>query len=462
LNKNDIVQLSFVENSNEPEIKIEDSVINLTEINSINDKEHLIKTPQGDLKLNYDNLEKYSKKDKEYILNKDNEIYYLKDLKINEKGIKPFVDDEYYIKDFNSLIKIDTPFDGENNTSNDIYTIKTKEKAYSGKFVYRNDSIVINKQEIKSEDIVSINKNLIFKRKMDYFTSGYNENEYFIMDNYSKLYALSEKGLINREKVIEEFDTNSHYINLIRGTEDHILLRDNRSILLLDAKTFEVKKKREFSYSFLYKLRGDHLIIYSTFITKVFVYDMKDLTLLREYDLNIKVSDIDYWNEEIYIIYSSFLYKYIDGEFKVLEDFGTKLYNLVIINDKIYLIAYDSVFVYDGENIKEIKLDPIYGYEYDGENLFIVSKNKIFSIKNNILVWEKSFEEGNYRSSVVLIDDHLYTIYGDNLYKFDKEGNSEIIFSYDFSKSIHNLYKLKDKFLLITCQDEFLLLIVAD
>ncbi len=462
LNKKDIVQLSFIENSNEPEIKIEDSLIDFTEINSINDKEHLIKTPQGKLKLNYDNLEKYSKKDKEYILNKDNEIYFLKDIKITEKGIKPFVDDEYYIKDFNSLIKIDASFDGRNNASNDIYTIKTKEKTYSGKFVYGKDSIIINKQEIKSGDIVSINKNLIFKRKMDYFSSGYNENEYFIMDNYSNLYALSEKGLINKEKVIEEFDTNSHYISVIRGTEDHILLRDNRSILLLDAKTFEVKEKREFSHSFLYKLRGDLLIIYSTFSTKILVYDMRDLTLLKEYNLDLKVSDIEYWNEEIYIINSSLLYKYHDGEFKVLEDFGTKLYNLVIINNKIYLIAYDSVFVYNGENLKEIKIDPVYGYEHDGENLFIVSKNKISSIKNDELAWEKNFEEENYRSSVVIIDENLYTIYGDNLYKFDKEGNSEIIFNYDFSKSIHNLYKLKDKFLLITCQDEFLQFAVAD
>jgi hypothetical protein len=282
------------------------------------------------------------------------------------------------------------------------------------------------------------------------------------MDNYSNLYALSEKGLINKEKVIEEFDTNSHYISVIRGTEDHILLRDNRSILLLDAKTFEVKEKREFSHSFLYKLRGDLLIIYSTFSTKILVYDMRDLTLLKEYNLDLKVSDIEYWNEEIYIINSSLLYKYHDGEFKVLEDFGTKLYNLVIINNKIYLIAYDSVFVYNGENLKEIKIDPVYGYEHDGENLFIVSKNKISSIKNDELAWEKNFEEENYRSSVVIIDENLYTIYGDNLYKFDKEGNSEIIFNYDFSKSIHNLYKLKDKFLLITCQDEFLQFAVAD
>lgn len=462
LNKNDIDQLSFLDDSNESYIKIEDSVIKFTDIISLNEKEHTLKNSYGSIKINFDNLEKFSKSMKAYILNKDDEIYFLKNLKITEKGINIYEEDLYYIKNFNSLIKIDAHFNAGYNSSNDIYTIKTKENTFSGEFKYSNDALIIDEQMIKSEDIISINKNLIFRRKMNYSTSGYNDNEYFIIDKKNNLFSISEKGLVNLEKVIQEYDTDRNYIDIILGAGDYILLRDDRKIFFLDSKTFELKKSREFSYSFTYKLIENYLIIYSPFNTEFFIYDIKDLSLLGEYNINIKANDVMYWNNEIYLIYSSFLYKFMDGDFKVLKDFGVKLNNIEIINEKIYLIAYDSVFIYDGGKIKEIKTDIIYGYKNDGENLFLVSKNNISTIKKDEIAWDFVFDEENYRSNIILIDEHIYTIFGNNLYRFDKDGNFEIIFSYNFDKSLHNLYKLKEKYLLITCQDEFLQLSVND
>jgi hypothetical protein len=110
----------------------------------------------------------------------------------------------------------------------------------------------------------------------------------------------------------------------------------------------------------------------------------------------------------------------------------------------------------------EIELDAIYGYRHDGENLFVVTRDKIWAISDDKLYWEKGFANEAIRSSLIFINNHIYTIYGNNLYKFDKNGNFEIVYNYDFYKSSHNLYQLKDKYLLIADRKEIIQLIVAD
>jgi hypothetical protein len=170
-----------------------------------------------------------------------------------------------------------------------------------------------------------------------------------------------------------------------------------------------------------------------------------------------------FWNGEGYIVNSNYLYKYIDGEFRVIETINEDIfYNIEIINDKIYLISYDSIYLYEDNGLIEIKTDEIFHYRNDSENLFIVSRKKMFCVSNDKISWEIDFGNDYFRSNAVIINNEVYTIYGDNLFRINKNGEYKIILKSDFSKSQNKLYEIKNKYLLIVTNDELIEIIVND
>ena len=461
LNKTNILQISFSKNTKNSEIIIEDSIIGFNEIMSKNSKEHTLITENGNIDLNFGNTKIFRKDDKKYVMNIGNRNLFLEDLLITKKGIKIYKDYEYYIKDFNSLFKINSDIKTQYIENNGLYSLSTETDSFTGNISYEKSYLTINGNKINSGNVVSIHKHVVFRKEMENFTTGYNKDSYFIIDYDSNLWTLSEKGILDKKSHVPFLNIDSHSIHTIKGNDDYIFIRNNKELFFLDTKNYELIKKLSFPYIFSYDISNDYIIIYSSFSSEVFVYSLKDLSLVREYNLNIKVRDMVYWNEEGYIINSNYLYKYIDGEFRVIEKINEDIfYNIEIINDKLYLISYDSIFLYEDDSLIEIKTDEIYHYRNDSENLFIVSRNKMFCVNNDKISWQIDFGNDYFRSNPIIINNEIYAIYGNNLFKINKNGGYEIILKSDFSKSQNTLYEIKNKYLLIVTDDELMEIIV--
>ncbi|MGM0641243.1 MAG: hypothetical protein ACQESN_07480 [Thermotogota bacterium] len=462
LNKKNILQFSFNNHYEKTNIKIKDTLIDFKQFESKNNNEHTVITKNGEVKLNFNDLSKFEKDNKDFILNKNDNVIFCENLTITKKGLKPFIEDDYYIKDFNSLSLLNQELEAKYNENNEIYTLVTKNKSLSSKVIdYFDGYIKMNGEKVEKEEIKSINKNLLYVRNMDFFTSGENGEKYYLLDNNNKLSILSENGTVLKSKLIKDY-IKTHSIYLIKGNEKFIFLRNERTLYIFDAKTLELVKKHEFSYQFSYDLSEKYIIIYSSFSPDVYVYSAKDLSLLKEYNLNINVKDTAHYNNEGYIIYSTYLYKYIDDKFRIIEDLKDKIYNLNIINEKLYLLAYEHVYVYETGDIKKIKTEPIYRYKHDGKSLFVSSRNKIFAIQNDEIKWEINFGEKTTKSSIVLNGDYIYTIYGDVLYKISKKGEYEILYTGILDNSFHNIHLIKNKYLLISCEDKVIQLMIPE
>jgi hypothetical protein len=396
-------------------------------------------------------------------MNIDNRTLFLEDLLITKKGIKIYKNNEYYIKDFNSLFKINSELNTKFVENKDLYSLSTEEDSFVGDISFNEGYLTINGNKINSEKIISINKNVVFRKNIETFTAGYNKDSYFIIDYDSNLWSLSEKGVLEKKSYIPFLKIDSHSIYAIKGNDDYIIIRNNKELFFLDTKKYELIKKLSFPYIFSYDISNDYITISSSYSSEVFVYSLKDLSLVRKYNLNINVRDMVFWNGEGYIVNSNYLYKYIDGEFRVIETINEDIfYNIEIINDKIYLISYDSIYLYEDNGLIEIKTDEIFHYRNDSENLFIVSRKKMFCVSNDKISWEIDFGNDYFRSNAVIINNEVYTIYGDNLFRINKNGEYKIILKSDFSKSQNKLYEIKNKYLLIVTNDELIEIIVND
>jgi sRNA-binding regulator protein Hfq len=463
LNKANILQISFSKKIENSEIIIEDSIIGFNEIRSKNSKEHTLITENGNIDFNFENTKIFRKDDKKYIMNIDNRTLFLEDLLITKKGIKIYKNNEYYIKDFNSLFKINSELNTKFVENKDLYSLSTEEDSFVGDISFNEGYLTINGNKINSEKIISINKNVVFRKNIETFTAGYNKDSYFIIDYDSNLWSLSEKGVLEKKSYIPFLKIDSHSIYAIKGNDDYIIIRNNKELFFLDTKKYELIKKLSFPYIFSYDISNDYITISSSYSSEVFVYSLKDLSLVRKYNLNINVRDMVFWNGEGYIVNSNYLYKYIDGEFRVIETINEDIfYNIEIINDKIYLISYDSIYLYEDNGLIEIKTDEIFHYRNDSENLFIVSRKKMFCVSNDKISWEIDFGNDYFRSNAVIINNEIYTIYGDNLFRINKNGEYKIILKSDFSKSQNKLYEIKNKYLLIVTNDELIEIIVND
>lgn len=463
LNKANILQISFSKKIENSEIIIEDSIIGFNEIRSKNSKEHTLITENGNIDFNFENTKIFRKDDKKYIMNIDNRTLFLEDLLITKKGIKIYKNNEYYIKDFNSLFKINSELNTKFVENKDLYSLSTEEDSFVGDISFNEGYLTINGNKINSEKIISINKNVVFRKNIETFTAGYNKDSYFIIDYDSNLWSLSEKGVLEKKSYIPFLKIDSHSIYAIKGNDDYIIIRNNKELFFLDTKKYELIKKLSFPYIFSYDISNDYITISSSYSSEVFVYSLKDLSLVRKYNLNINVRDMVFWNGEGYIVNSNYLYKYIDGEFRVIETINEDIfYNIEIINDKIYLISYDSIYLYEDNGLIEIKTDEIFHYRNDSENLFIVSRKKMFCVSNDKISWEIDFGNDYFRSNAVIINNEVYTIYGDNLFRINKNGEYKIILKSDFSKSQNKLYEIKNKYLLIVTNDELIEIIVND
>lgn len=455
LKKDDVIQISFNNSFDKSFIRIKDTMFDFDNIKSENTEIHSFISKNGSIKVNFNDLSKFSREDKNYVLYKNDNIFFMKDFSLNKKGIKPYENDDFYIHDFNSFSKINISDDFSYGFSKKLYTVKTTDSSFDVKNLsFSDDHIIVDNKEVDKNNLISINKNVIFNRDIKFFASGENGKNFYLLDENGTIMALSENGIIKKTNIIKDFKKD-HSIYSIKGNKNFIFVRNEHSLMILNANTLETVKKFDFNYIFSYKLTDNYIIIYSSFNPNIYFYSIKDLHLVKQYTFNPNVKDIDIFNNEIYIIDSTFLYKYINGNFEVIKDSRVNyLYHLFNIDNKLYLLSYDSVFIYDYENLIEIPLDKIYRYVYYNKKLYIGLKNKLYCIADKGVDWNLDFKNNSGKSSLTISGNYLYTIFGDNLYRISEDGKYEIIYKDNFDDDFNNLYVLKDNYLLITSKNK--------
>lgn len=454
IKKDDVIQISFNNSFDKNYIKIKDTLFDFENIKSENTEVHSFISKNGIIRVNFEDLSKFSRNNKKYVLYKNNNIFFIKDYSLNKKGIKPYKNDDFYINDFNSFSKINISDDFSYDFSKTLYRIKTINGSFDEKNLsFGDDHIIVDNKEIHKNNLISINKNVIFNRDIKFFTSGENGKNFYLLDEDGFIMSLSENGTIKKTNIIKDFKKD-HSIYSIEGNENYIFIRNEHSLIVLNANTLETIKRLDFNYIFSYKLTDKSFIIYSSFNPNIYIYSIDDLTLQKAYKFSQNVKDIEVVNDDLYIIDSTFLHKYVNGSFKVIENLGEKLYHLFNIDNTLYLLSYDSVFIYDSGDFTEIHLDNIYGYIYNGNKLYIRLKNKLYCITGKGVDWNIDFKTKSGKSSLTIADNYLYTIYGDNLYRISEDGKYEIIYKNKFDDDFNNLYILKKNYLLITSTDK--------
>ena len=350
--------------------------------------------------------------------------------------------------------------------SNDFYYIIVKNDSSSYLFSIVNN---YNKQKNIVKDVINLKINNNISCLVLNLIDDTNSIPICLKDNslYS-YYALSKKyDLSSLDKYVKKYDVpgtkeveNNHSLKVNYGYMDdneYIALYNLKDVLFFhnNADEFVTFSDQDIyknvygymvgKYYIIPELTGDNPDIY-----RYIIYDVtkRKIEFVNTLDVPVNKKEVyvnGVYDKSLYLVDKSNKVQYrIDPKAKTMQEVGNAntdgfvYQNGVLSRENMYKLSENEiVFSENTDEYSSIKADKIYP---QSNYAYYLKNGSFFKVYNNLLEYPVHLFDTNNANNIKVINDSIYFIDGDKLYKYNDYGLNEIITRDEFKYNFYNIF----------------------
>lgn len=431
----------YNEESKENIINIKDTFIKFNKILLNSDNFEII-LENGIIKIDLNDLNRFSSKNKNYVFYEEEFILFSNELIFKENGIVFDTFPHLKFKNINSLFLINKnsnkkntsqvlKYEGFEEKNYGIYRINNDDDLfYTNSLIFRNNKIIGDNFEILNPSINSIEYIKVYDEINEFnnISNIYSDSDnIYIIDTFGNLYKYSYDGFLNDQILIESSYKPKRYIECFNGI---LITESSDYFYFINSKNMQILKKiRKSSKDIIAtKINNNYYIGY--FLEKYYEIYNENYSFIKRINLEDYFRNIYSYNEG-YLILDYEGISFYNSENDLNWDFKINIdkNNIEIFKNKIILYTENKIYILNenGKIVKEIKFDSLV------KNIFFNDKNIFVSLEDKKVY--KISTEGSYELLFETEEDIIYINNNNNSY-FWKEKNIYIKFD---DQEFHNI-----------------------